>query len=63
MATFTIYRDKKDEFRWRLQANNNRITADSSEGYTTKQHCQQAVERVKQEVPDASVVDNTAPAR
>ena len=28
-----IYKDKKKEFRWRLIARNNRIIADSGEGY------------------------------
>jgi uncharacterized protein YegP (UPF0339 family) len=59
MATFTIYKDRKNEYRWRLQANNNRITADSGEGYTTKHSCEQAIERVKRDVANATVEDST----
>jgi uncharacterized protein len=59
MATFTIYIDNRGEYRWRLQANNHKTTADSGEGYTTKYSCEQAVERVKREVASATVTDNT----
>jgi uncharacterized protein YegP (UPF0339 family) len=31
-----VYRDKRLEWRWRLMAANNRIVADSGEGYKTK---------------------------
>jgi uncharacterized protein YegP (UPF0339 family) len=30
---FEIYRDKKNEWRWRYIASNGRIMADSGEGY------------------------------
>jgi uncharacterized protein YegP (UPF0339 family) len=30
---FIIYKDAANEYRWRLQSGNNRIVADSSEGY------------------------------
>ena len=59
MATFTIYKDASGEYRWRLQANNNKITADSGEGYTTKTSCEQAIERVKREVANATVTETT----
>ena len=37
MATeFEIYKDDAGEFRWRLQDDNNKIIADSAEGYTPK---------------------------
>lgn len=35
--TFEIYQDKKSEFRWRLVAANNKIVADSGEGYQQKE--------------------------
>ncbi len=31
-AEFELYKDKAGEFRWRLQAENNEIIADSAEG-------------------------------
>jgi uncharacterized protein YegP (UPF0339 family) len=33
---FTVYRDAKREWRWRLRARNGRIIADSAEGYKTE---------------------------
>ena len=33
----TIYQDKKGEYRWRMQAWNNKIIADSAEGYKSHQ--------------------------
>ena len=35
-AEFELYKDKSGEYRWRLQAANNEVIADSGEGYTTK---------------------------
>lgn len=32
----TIYRDRKGEWRWRMRAANNRVVADSGEGYTRR---------------------------
>lgn len=37
--TFTVYRDKRKEWRWRLTASNGRILADSGEGYKRKRDC------------------------
>ena len=33
---FHHYRDRRGEWRWRIQAMNNRIIADSAEGYKTR---------------------------
>ncbi len=51
--TFTIYRDSKKEFRWRLQAKNGKITADSGEGYKELRKCQYAIDRVREEAASA----------
>lgn len=42
----TVYQDAGGEWRWRLQAGNNRIVADSSEGYTRRCDARYAVYRV-----------------
>jgi uncharacterized protein YegP (UPF0339 family) len=62
MATFTIYKDARNEFRWRLRANNNEIVADSAEGYNNKSDCQRGIDIVKRESPTANVVDQTQSA-
>lgn len=35
----TLYKDHKNEFRWRTQAANNRIVGAATEGYKNKQEC------------------------
>lgn len=45
--TYYYYKDSKGEWRWRLKAANDRILADSGEGYKSKQDCLDDVERVK----------------
>ena len=59
MATFTIYKDTKHEYRWRLRARNGEIIADSGEGYTTKSACQSGIQLVKSDAPSASTVDQS----
>lgn len=44
---FTIYKDNQGYWRWHLQASNNKIIADSSEGYYNKQDCLHAIDLVK----------------
>jgi len=34
-----VYRDAKDEWRWRLLADNGEIVADSAEGYKVEADC------------------------
>jgi uncharacterized protein YegP (UPF0339 family) len=44
---FEIYKDKADEFRWRLSSGDGKAMAASGQGYTTKQSCKEGVESVK----------------
>jgi hypothetical protein len=46
-AEFELYKDKAGEYRWRLQANNNEIVADSNEGYSSKASCLHGIEVVR----------------
>ena len=54
-ATFEVYRDEADEFRWRLIHDNGNIIADSGEGYASRQKARQGIRSVKQNAPDAAV--------
>ena len=45
--TFQVYRDAGGEWRWRLVAGNDRVIADSGEGYKDKQDCLHGIELVK----------------
>jgi len=54
-ATFEVFRDSADEWRWRLVAANGNIIADSGEGYRSKQGATRGIESVKRSAPDAKV--------
>ena len=45
--TYSVYKDTRGEWRWRLVAANNRIVADSGEGYRNRQDCLSAIELIK----------------
>lgn len=60
MERFEIFMDDGGVFRWRLKAPNNEIIA-SSEGYLSKQGCQNGIDGVKQYAQTAEVVDLTLP--
>lgn len=55
---YSVYKDAKQEWRWRLQAANNRIIADSGESYHNKQDCLAGIELVKNS-KDAPVSETT----
>lgn len=59
MASFTIYKDGKGEYRWRFRANNNEIIADSAEGYKAKKDCQTGIDILKREAGNATTKDDT----
>ncbi len=40
---FEFYKDRPSEIRWRLKARNNKILADSGEGYSSKQGLKKAL--------------------
>lgn len=58
-AEFEVYKDKGGEFRWRLQAANNEIVADSNEGYKTKASCLNGIEVVRRIAGNAPINDLT----
>lgn len=46
-ARFSVYRDEGGAWRWRLLAANNRIIADSGEGYSRQRDARRAVRVVR----------------
>nr|WP_276278010.1 HVO_2922 family protein [Halomicroarcula sp. SYNS111] len=54
-ATFELYEDSADDWRWRLRHANGNIIADSGEGYASKAKAKQGIESVKSNAPEASV--------
>ena len=53
---FEMYQDKAGEYRFRLKARNGEIIA-TSEGYTTKAACENGIESVKKNAPEAEIVE------
>ena len=51
---FELYTDKSGEFRFRLKAKNGQIIA-TSESYKTKASCENGIESVKKNAPDAEI--------
>jgi uncharacterized protein YegP (UPF0339 family) len=54
-ATFEVYKDKADEFRWRLRTTNQQVIANSGQGYKEKRSCLAGIESVKHNAPVAEV--------
>ncbi|RLM68077.1 DUF1508 domain-containing protein [Halorubrum sp. Atlit-8R] len=54
-AVFELFRDKADEYRWRLRHDNGNIIADSGQGYASKQKAKQGLNSVKSNAPGAAV--------
>jgi len=54
-ATFELYEDNADEWRWRLRHTNGNIIADGGEGYTKKANAKNGIESVKKNAPGATV--------
>ena len=44
---FYMYLDNQGRWRWRLTAGNNRVIADSGQGYINKQDCRDAIALVQ----------------
>ena len=59
MAKFELYRDGRQEFRWRLKASNGEVIAESGEGYTTKASAQNGIASVKKNAEPAEIDDLT----
>jgi uncharacterized protein YegP (UPF0339 family) len=55
MLTFELYKDKADEWRWRLRHRNGNIMADSGEGYVRKADAKNAIETVRDQAGDAEI--------
>ena len=57
-ATFELFRDTADQYRWRLRHDNGNIIADSGQGYASKQKAKQGLNSVKSNAPGAPVEES-----
>jgi uncharacterized protein YegP (UPF0339 family) len=48
-STFEVYKDAKDEYRWRLKAANGKVIATPGEGYKEKADCLDAIKSIQAE--------------
>ena len=56
---FEVYKDKSDEYRFRLKASNGQIVA-TGEGYKQLSGCLSGIESIKKNAPDAELVKEEA---
>jgi amphi-Trp domain-containing protein len=56
-ATFEVYADAADAWRWRLVHDNGNVVADGSQGYADKRDAMNGIDSVKRNAPGAHVVD------
>lgn len=54
---FEVYKDKANEYRWRLLASNGRMVADSGEGYTRREDAHRAIAALLSAIGDVTIVD------
>jgi len=57
IGKFEVYKDKKEEYRWRLVASNGQQIANGGEGYTTMANCKKGIESVRKNAPEAPIVE------
>ena len=61
-ATFEMYKDKAGDYRWRLRTTNSQVIATSGQGYASKRACEEGIESVKKNAPDATVEEKESDA-
>jgi amphi-Trp domain-containing protein len=57
MARFEVFRDRGEQWRWRLRHRNGDIIAVSGEGYTRKHNAQKGLRSVKENSPAAETTE------
>ncbi|WP_121822665.1 HVO_2922 family protein [Halostella salina] len=62
-ATFELYPDRKEEWRWRLRHDNGNIVADGGEGYTDVRNAKKGIESVRRNAPGAALDKQETPPK
>jgi uncharacterized protein YegP (UPF0339 family) len=60
-ATFQVYKDKAEKYRWRLVTANKNVIATSGQGYADKRGCMSGIESLKKNAPTAKIEEVAAP--
>ena len=58
-ATFELYKDSANEFRFRLKDEDGDLLATSGKGYKTKADCQKVIEAIRTSAAKAALDDQT----
>ena len=59
-ATFQVYKDKAEKYRWRLVTTNKNVIATSGQGYADKRGCMNGIESLKKNAPTAKIEEVAA---
>lgn len=59
---FEVYKDAKDEIRWRLKSANGQVIASSGQGYKAMADCEKAIAAIKEGAAKAKTKDLTKEA-
>jgi uncharacterized protein YegP (UPF0339 family) len=59
-AKFVVYKDKSEEFRWKLVHTNGQIIANSGEGYKVKANALNGIKSTMENAPGAVIEDQAA---
>ena len=57
-ATFQVYRDRADEWRWRLVHDNGNVIADGGQGYASKRSALNGIRSVQENAPGAPIEEH-----
>jgi|SRR4051794_27794898 uncharacterized protein YegP (UPF0339 family) len=57
--TFEVYKDAKEEFRWRLKSRNGQIIGTSGAGYKDKSDCKHGIELIQKGAAKAEIKEIT----
>ncbi len=58
LAQFEVFRDRDEEWRWRLRHRNGNIIATSGEGYTRKHNALKGLQSVMKNAPEAELTED-----
>jgi amphi-Trp domain-containing protein len=61
LARFEVFRDRGDEWRWRLRHRNGNVIATSGEGYTQKHNAWKGLRSVVKNAPGAELTEESGP--
>lgn len=57
-ATFQLYEDRANEWRWRLVHDNGNIIANGGQGFSSKRKAREGVRSVKENATDAPIEEH-----